>query len=225
MTIKFKALAVSAFFAALFLSVFISAGSVAAPPAETSGAQILTAKTTIGLEKATFAGGCFWCMETPFYDLKGVNSVMSGYIGGKSAAPTYEQVSAGDSGHVEAVEVSFDPKVVSYQELLTIFWANIDPLEKNGQFCDKGPQYRSAIFTHTTEQAKLATASKSRWASDPRFAGQTLHTEIMSASAFHLAEEYHQKYSLKNPTRYKYYRWNCGRDQRLKAVWGDEAKH
>ncbi len=216
MITRFKTFASSALFAlAAMVVTFTSSISLAAP----------TADAPKGLEKATFAGGCFWCMETPFYDVTGVRSVMSGYIGGKNADPTYDQVSEGDSGHIESVEVVFDPKVISYQKLLDIFWANIDPTAKDAQFCDKGSQYRSAIFTHGAEQAKLAAASKTRWASDARFAGQTIHTEILSASAFYAAEEYHQKYSLKNPTRYKYYRWNCGRDQRLEAVWGKAPKH
>jgi peptide-methionine (S)-S-oxide reductase len=185
-----------------------------------------TPQAPAGLEKATFAGGCFWCMETPFYNVPGVNSVLSGYTGGSVVDPSYEQVSAGDSGHAESVEVVFDPKIVSYQKLLAIYWANIDPTAQNRQFCDSGYQYRSVIFTHGEEQAKLATLSKEKWMKDARFAGQTIYTQITPASAFYAAEEYHQKYSLKNPLRYKYYRWNCGRDQRLEEVWGvSPTKH
>jgi peptide-methionine (S)-S-oxide reductase len=184
-----------------------------------------TPKAPDGLAKATFAGGCFWCMETPFYKVKGIKQVLSGYVGGTVTDPTYEQVSAGTTGHAEAVEVVFDPKLVSYEALLKIFWANIDPLAKDQQFCDHGTQYRSAIFTHDAEQAKLANASKAAWQADKRFAGKTIHTEISPASAFYPAEEYHQKYSLKNPQRYKFYRWNCGRDQRLEEVWGKAPAH
>jgi peptide-methionine (S)-S-oxide reductase len=212
----FKSFAALAVLALVSLGVTFSSSTTIAAP---------TADAPAGLEKATFAGGCFWCMETPFYDVAGVRSVLSGYTGGKFADPSYEQVSAGDSGHIESVEVQFDPKVISYQKLLEIFWANIDPTAQNAQFCDQGSQYRSAIFTHGAEQAKLAAASKTRWAKDSRFAGQTIHTEILTAGAFYAAEEYHQKYSLKNPTRYKYYRWNCGRDQRLKAIWGTAPQH
>ncbi len=178
-----------------------------------------------GLEKATFAGGCFWCMETPFRGLAGVASVASGYIGGTVVDASYEQVSNGGTGHAEAVEVVFDPKKVSYGKLLEIYWANIDPTVANQQFCDRGDQYRSAIFTHTPEQAAAAAASKTKWQADKRFAGRTIYTEIAPASAFYAAEEYHQNYAQKNPTRYKYYRWNCGRDQRLKAIWGIAPAH
>ena len=201
-------------FIALALFVF-SAVSFAAP----------TPAAPAGLEKATFAGGCFWCMETPFRGLAGVTSVASGYTGGKVVDATYEQVSNGGTGHTESVEIVFDPKTVSYDKLLEIFWANIDPTVANQQFCDRGNQYRSAIFTHTPEQATAAAASKAKWQADKRFAGRTIYTEIAPASAFYAAEEYHQNYAQKNPTRYKYYRWNCGRDQRLKAIWGSAPAH
>ena len=201
-------------FIALALFVF-SAVSFAAP----------TSAAPAGLEKATFAGGCFWCMETPFHGLSGVKSVASGYTGGNVVDATYEQVSDGGTGHAESVEIVFDPKTVSYDKLLEIFWANIDPTVANQQFCDRGNQYRSAIFTHTAEQAAAAAASKAKWQADKRFAGRTIYTEIAPASAFYAAEEYHQNYAQKNPTRYKYYRWNCGRDQRLKAIWGSAPAH
>ena len=178
-----------------------------------------------GLEKATFAGGCFWCMETPFHGLSGVTSATSGYTGGTVVDASYEQVSEGGTGHAESVEVVFDPKKISYAKLLEIFWANIDPTVANRQFCDHGNQYRSAIFTHTPEQAAAAAASKANWQADPRFAGRTIYTEITPASAFYAAEEYHQNYAQKNPVRYKYYRWNCGRDQRLEEIWGSAPAH
>ncbi len=185
-----------------------------------------TAPAPAGLEKATFAGGCFWCMETPFRGISGVSSVASGYIGGTVVDATYEQVSGGGTGHAEAVEIVFDPTKISYAKLLEIFWANIDPTVSDQQFCDQGDQYRSAIFTHTPEQASAAAASKAKWQSDKRFAGRTIYTEITTASAFYAAEEYHQNYAQKNPARYKYYRWSCGRDQKLEEIWGSApAKH
>ncbi len=198
-----------------FLLFAFSAVSFAAP----------TPAAPAGFEKATFAGGCFWCMETPFRGLAGVISVASGYIGGTVVDASYEQVSNGGTGHAEAVEIVFDPKKISYIKLLEIFWANIDPTVANQQFCDRGDQYRSAIFTHTPEQAAAAAASKAKWQADKRFAGRTIYTEIAPASAFYAAEEYHQNYAQKNPTRYKYYRWNCGRDQRLEAIWGSAPAH
>ena len=165
---------------------------------------------------ATFAGGCFWCMEPPFDELPGVASTTSGYTGGGKANPTYEQVSSGTTGHAEAMQVRYDPKKVSYEKLLEVFWRNIDPLTADRQFCDRGPQYRSAIFYHDDEQRRLAQRSKE--ALDGRF-DQPIVTEITPAGAFYPAEEYHQDYYKKNPVRYKLYRWNCGRDARLAQVW------
>ena len=171
-------------------------------------------------EKATFAAGCFWCVESAFEGLAGVSNVISGYIGGTTKDPTYEQTSAGNTGHAEAVEIIFNPKVVSYAKLLEIFWANTDPTDLNKQFCDRGNQYRSAIFTHNPEQAGLAAASKAKWQADSRFAGKTIHTELNVAGDFYVAEEYHQDYAARNPIRYKYYRSGCGRDRQLKKIWG-----
>jgi peptide-methionine (S)-S-oxide reductase len=173
-----------------------------------------------GLAKATFAGGCFWCMEQPFEALPGVKSAVSGYIGGTVDSPAYRQVSGGSTGHAEAVEVIYDPKVATYETLLATFWANIDPTVKDRQFCDVGTEYRTAIFTHDAAQRAAAEASLAKWRADPRFAGQTLHTQITDADAFWIAEDYHQDYAAKNPAQYKYYRWGCGRDARLKQVWG-----
>jgi len=172
--------------------------------------------------KATFAGGCFWCMEAPFDKLKGVVSTTSGYTGGHVKDPTYEQVSAGSTGHTEAVEVIYDPAKVDYAKLLEVFWRNIDPLDARGQFCDKGSQYRSAIFYHTDEQRRLAEASKATLETSDHL-GQTLVTEIVPATVFYPAEDYHQDYYTKNPVRYKFYRYSCGRDQRLQTLWGGEA--
>lgn len=176
----------------------------------------------VQLEKATFAGGCFWCMEAPFDKLDGVASVTVGYIGGTVKNPTYEQVSGGSTGHAEAVQITFDPSKISYTKLLGIFWHNIDPTVKNRQFCDTGNQYRAAIFYHDEQQHSAARASKTALESNKPFRGPVL-TEIVPAGIFYPAEEYHQQYYKKNPLRYKYYRTSCGRDRRLKELWGDQA--
>ena len=167
---------------------------------------------------ATFAGGCFWCMEGPFDKLPGVISTTSGYTGGTKANPTYEEVSDGGTGHRESVEVVYDPRKVTYAQLLDTFWHNVDPTDNSGQFCDHGSQYRSAIFYHDAEQKRLAEASKA--ALEKRF---RVATDILPASTFWRAEEYHQDYYKKNPIRYHFYRFNCGRDQRLEQIWGKAA--
>jgi peptide-methionine (S)-S-oxide reductase len=171
--------------------------------------------------KATFAGGCFWCMEPPFDKLDGVISTISGYAGGKKKNPTYEEVSAGNTGHAEVVQVTYDPKKITYEKLLEVFWRNVDPLTPNRQFCDVGSQYRTAIFYHDETQKRLAEESKK--ALSKRFK-EPIVTEIVAASEFYPAEDYHQDYYTKNPLRYKYYRYSCGRDQRLEALWGPPAK-
>jgi len=173
-------------------------------------------------EVATFAGGCFWCMEAPFDKLPGVISVTVGYTGGHVKNPTYEQVSAGGTGHAESVQIVYDPGKISYEKLLDIFWHNIDPTVKDRQFCDIGSQYRSAIFYHNEEQKVLAQKSKEALEKTKPFKGPIV-TEITAASEFYPAEEYHQHYYKKNPIRYKYYRYGCGRDQRLEELWGKEA--
>lgn len=174
-----------------------------------------------GLEKATFAGGCFWCMEPPFDKLEGVVSVVSGYTGGQKKNPTYEEVSSGTTGHAEAVEVLYDPAKITYSRLLDVFWHNIDPTAQNKQFCDEGTQYRSAIFYHSEEQKRLAQESRKALEKSGRFKSP-IYTEIVSASEFYKAEEYHQKYYKKNPIRYNFYRHGCGRDARLEELWGKE---
>ena len=171
--------------------------------------------------KATFAGGCFWCMEPPYDEVEGVISTISGYIGGTKKNPTYEEVSAGTTGHAEAVQITYDPTKISYEKLLDVFWRNIDPLTANAQFCDSGSQYRSAIFYHDEAQKKLAEASKKHVQN--RFK-QVVVTEIVPATEFYSAEDYHQDYYKKNPIRYKIYRYGCGRDQRLRELWGDQKK-
>ena len=168
------------------------------------------------VEKAAFAGGCFWCTEEAFEKVPGVLSAVSGYMGGSVKKPTYEQVSSGGTGHAEAVEILYDPAKVSYQKLLHVFWRNIDPLTANAQFCDHGPQYRSAIFYLDEEQKKLAEESKR--GVQKRFKASVV-TEIVAAGTFYPAEEYHQNYYEKNPVRYKFYRTGCGRDRRLRELW------
>jgi len=171
------------------------------------------------LEKATFAGGCFWCMEHPFDELEGVVSVTSGYTGGHKKNPTYEEVSAGGTGHAESVQIVYDPAKISYSRLLEVFWHNVDPTTPNRQFCDAGTQYRTAVFYHNEEQKRLAEESKRQLEKSKPFK-ESVVTEITPASEFYPAEEYHQKYYRKNPIRYKFYRYNCGRDQRLQELWG-----
>ncbi len=174
------------------------------------------------LEKATFAGGCFWCMVHPFDELPGVVSVTSGYTGGTKTDPTYEEVSAGTTGHAESVEIAFDPAKIGYEKLLDVFWHNVDPTTKDREFCDVGHQYRTAIFYHDEHQRRLAEASKQTLEKSKPFPGPIV-TEIVPASTFYPAEEYHQNYYKKNPVRYKYYRWGCGRDKRLQELWGSAA--
>lgn len=168
--------------------------------------------------RAIFAGGCFWCVEEAFDEVPGVIATNPGYTGGTLPNPTYEQVSAGGTGHAEAVEVLYDPQRTSYRKLLAVFWRNIDPHDAGGQFCDHGNQYRSAIFVVDAEQRRLAEESLRALATSGLL-GAPITTQITDAGLFYAAEEYHRDYHLKNPARYKFYRWNCGRDQRLKALW------
>ncbi len=170
-------------------------------------------------EKATFAGGCFWCMEEAFEKVKGVTSVVSGYIGGQVENPTYEQVSAGGTGHTESIEIIYDPNIVTYQRLLEVYWKNVDPTTPNAQFCDHGNQYRTAIFYHDEHQKQVIDESKKNIEVTKGFP-ESIVTEISPASTFFPAEEYHQDYYAKNPIRYKYYKWNCGRAKRLEQLWG-----
>ncbi|MBF0551676.1 MAG: peptide-methionine (S)-S-oxide reductase MsrA [Deltaproteobacteria bacterium] len=176
------------------------------------------------LETATFAGGCFWCMEAPFDSQPGVVSVTPGYTGGSVKNPTYEQVSAGGTGHAESVQIVYDPLLISYNQLLEIFWHNIDPTVTDRQFCDRGHQYRSAIFYQGEAQRKMAEESKAALEKSKPFQGPVV-TEISPASQFYPAEEYHQHYYKKNPLRHKYYRTTCGRDRRLKGFWGSDVGH
>ena len=176
--------------------------------------------TATGSATAMFAGGCFWCMESAFQQREGVSDVVSGFTGGSLPNPTYK----GDhSGHYEAIKVTYDPAIISYPELLQLYWVNVDPFDNTGQFCDKGPSYRSALFPATEDEARLA--QESRAAVAERFAPEEVYTEILPAGAFWPVEEVHQDYYLKNPVRYNYYRWNCGRDQRLQQIWGEASGH
>ncbi len=174
------------------------------------------------LAKATFAGGCFWCMEEVFEEVEGVVSVVSGYTGGRKADPSYPEVSAGWTGHAEAIEIQFDPTKVSYGRLLEVFWRNVDPTTPDRQFCDRGNQYRTAVFYHDEDQRRLVLESKLKVERTKRFQ-EPIVTEIAAASTFYVAEEYHQDFYKKNPIRYKFYKFNCGRTQRLEELWGTKT--
>ncbi len=206
-----------------FLGVLLLLAGVAFFDGQTT-TTATAAKDGASLAKATFAGGCFWCMEPPYDVLDGVVSTTSGYIGGQTKTPSYEEVSEGGTGHTEAVQIVYDPAKIEYAKLLDIFWRNIDPLTRDAQFCDRGSQYRTGIFYHDETQHRLAEESKKKLMDSKRFS-QPIVTEIIAASEFYPAEEYHQDYYEKNPVRYKFYRWNCGRDQRLTALWGNEAPY
>ncbi len=174
-----------------------------------------------GTAQAIFAGGCFWCLEADFDKVPGVLETISGYTGGHVPNPSYEQVSAGGTGHAESVKVVYDPSKVSYRELVDYFWHHVDPTQENGQFCDHGDQYRTAIFYASDEQREVAERSKEQLERTKPFAGAIV-TEIVPAGPFYPAEAYHQDYYEKNPIKYKYYRWRCGRDQRVEELWGEE---
>jgi peptide-methionine (S)-S-oxide reductase len=190
-----------------------------APRAAAQGQDTAPSPGAAKTAKATFAGGCFWCMEPPFDKTDGVLSTTSGYTGGTKQNPTYEEVSAGGTGHAESIEVVYDPSRVSYDKLLDVYWHNVDPLTPNAQFCDHGNQYRTAIFYHDDEQKRIAEKSKKDLEASGRFK-QPIVTEIVPAGQFWPAEDYHQDYYEKNPVRYHYYRYRCGRDQRLEELWG-----
>jgi peptide-methionine (S)-S-oxide reductase len=210
---------------ALFPALRVCALTIAALGSWPAAAQMAKLPAAPpGSAVATFAGGCFWCMEQPFDKQPGVIATTSGYIGGTKANPTYEEVSSGGTGHAEAVQVLYDPKKVSYEKLLDIFWHNVDPTVSNRQFCDVGSQYRTGIFVHTDEQRKAAETSKAAVEKEKPFK-ESVVTPIVAATEFWPAEEYHQDYYKKNPVRYTYYRTGCGRDARLKQLWGSAATH
>ncbi|MGH7856464.1 MAG: peptide-methionine (S)-S-oxide reductase MsrA [Candidatus Binatia bacterium] len=203
-----------AFLAVAALTSFTSGAALSAGEAGQAGKKTLA--------RATLAGGCFWCMEAPFDALEGVVSTVSGYTGGQKENPTYQEVSAGTTGHTESVEVTYDPEKVRYNDLLQVFWRNIDPTTPNAQFCDHGSQYRSAIFYHDDEQKELAERSKAELEKSGKLR-KPIVTEIVAASKFYRAEPYHQDYYRTNPVRYQFYRYGCGRDQRLREIWGEDA--
>ena len=204
---------------AFIISMYLGNGSMA--HSENINKDIKT--PTQKLEKATFAGGCFWCMEPPFALLKGVVSITVGYTGGQKEKPTYEEVSSGITGHAEAIEIVYHPAQITYAELLDVFWSNIDPTTPNQQFVDVGTQYRAAIFYHNEEQKHLAEESKAKLEKSGRF-DKPIVTEIKPATTFYPAEDYHQKYYQKSPIRYKFYRFNSGRDQYLKKTWRERGE-
>jgi peptide-methionine (S)-S-oxide reductase len=193
--------------------VFVMACAMAGP---------VLAQASAKTEKATFAGGCFWCVEADFDKVDGVLSTTSGYLGGTTPNPTYKTVSAGGTGHVEAVEIVYDPAKVTYAQLLDVFWRSIDPFAKDRQFCDACDMYRSAIFAHDGAQRALAEQSKRALEQSGKFT-QPIQTQIADATTFYAAEDYHQDYYKKNPAKYTFYRWNCGRDQRLEQIWGKKT--
>jgi len=199
------------FFTFFLLSIIPFVSSAVEQPNSNSGSNT---------ETAIFAGGCFWCMEPPFDKLDGVISTTSGYTAGHKKDPSYKEVSAGKTGHTEAVKIVFDPQKISYQALLKVFWKNIDPLARNRQFCDSGTQYRSGIYFKNASQETAARESLQQLASSKQLDGKIV-TEIQAADTFYPAEDYHQNYYQKNPIRYKFYRYSCGRDQRLEELWGE----
>ncbi len=207
----------SSLVAVLGLAALLSVQSYAAG---TSSTPAMAAAPTTA--KAVFAGGCFWCVESDFDKVPGVLSTTSGYTGGQTANPSYEQVSSHTTGHAEAVEVVYDPAKVSYERLLDYYWHTIDPTVKDQQFCDHGTPYRTAIFAQNAEQLKIAQASRAALEKSKPFK-EPIVTEVVLATTFYPAEEYHQNYYMKNPIRYKYYRSSCGRDARLQQLWGNQA--
>ncbi|MBT3536774.1 MAG: peptide-methionine (S)-S-oxide reductase MsrA [Rhodospirillaceae bacterium] len=195
----------------LFTGILLSGAVVATHPAAAKGEAI-----------ATFAGGCFWCVESDFDTVKGVKKPISGYTGGLLRNPTYKQVVAGGTGHLEAVQIHYDPQVTSYEKLLDVFWHSVDPTDAGGQFCDRGASYATAIFANSPEQKKIAEKSKAALVKSGALK-KPIVTPVVAASTFTPAEGYHQDYYTKNPLRYRFYRTSCGRDRRIKALWGEDA--
>ena len=204
----------------LFALVLQGAGVAAI--AQSNAGSVTANSAAASTATAIFAGGCFWCTESDFEKRPGVISAESGYTAGKTQKPTYEQVSGGKTGHTEAVRVTYDPSKVSYAELVTYFWRTIDPTVKDQQFCDRGDQYRSAIFYNDEAQKQIIEASKAAILKEGKI--KEIFTQIAPATTFYLAEDYHQDYYKKNPVRYKYYRTGCGRDARLEQIWGSSTK-
>lgn len=206
----------------IFVSFFLV--QIGCSNAETPSKDISMKSENKKIETATFAGGCFWCMEPPFEKLDGVVEVASGYTGGSKQNPTYEEVSSGATGHYEAIQIAYDPDKVNYVKLLDVFWRNIDPTDAGGSFVDRGQQYTSAIFYHNDEQKRTAEMSKERLAKSGKY-DKPIATKILNLEAFYKAEDYHQDYYKKNPIRYKYYRRGSGRDEYIKKIWGIEERH
>lgn len=210
-------------FRTLILTILLGYTTVSCVEAQQANSPLtpqVDASTESQLETAIFAGGCFWCMESAFDPVQGVVGTISGYTGGKTKNPTYHAVKLGKTGHYEALKVVYDPRKTTYEELLRIFWRNVDPFNARGQFCDSGSQYRAAVFVADNEQRTAAEASREKIAGRTRL---KIVTEVIDASEFYPAEEYHQDYYLKNPLQYSYYRSSCGRDARLIEIWGAEA--
>jgi methionine-S-sulfoxide reductase len=203
----------------LVLLAALATSSALAQTAPDTSAITMPPRTEPGMAVATFAGGCFWCVEEAFEKLPGVTSAVSGYTGGSVPNPTYQQVTYESTGHYEAVRVTYDPAKLSYAQLVDWFWRNIDPTQADGQFCDRGSSYRSVIFVHDDAQRRAAEAAKSVLQASGRFK-QPIVTEIVAATPFYEAEDYHQDYYKKNPNRYRFYKFNCGRAQRLEQLWG-----
>jgi methionine-S-sulfoxide reductase len=212
---------VRATLAAISIGV-LALGVAAGPPAESANVEPVAASSS--LETATFAGGCYWCTESDFDKVEGVVETVSGFMGGHTKSPTYEEVGTGATGHAEVVQVKYDPAKVSYRQLVDYFWRQVDVLDGAGQFCDRGSSYRPAIFAHTPEQQRIALESKDALERSRRF-DRPIAVEIEPASEFTAGPEYHQDYYKKHPLKYAFYRAGCGRDQRLKQLWGDEASH
>ena len=207
--------------AAVLVSSIVATG---APAASAPAAKPASGPAPVS-EKATFAGGCFWCIETAFEGLPGVATVISGYTDGAKQNPTYDEVSAGRTGHAESVQITYNPRQISYAQLLDIFWLNIDPTQANGQFCDHGTQYRSGIYYHDATQKRLAEESKRKLETTPQRFKKPIVTAIVAATPFWPAEEYHQDFYRKDPVRYQSYRTGCGRDRRLTELWGKPGRH
>ncbi|MCZ7680518.1 MAG: peptide-methionine (S)-S-oxide reductase MsrA [Sandaracinaceae bacterium] len=205
-----------------FVAALLAACSSPASPTTEPARTLRAEPVSPDLAEAVFAGGCFWCMEAPFEQLDGVLGVVSGYTGGRSEGPTYAEVSSGGTGHAEAVRVLYDPRRVSYARLLEVYWHNVDPTQVDGQFCDHGDQYRTAIFVVSEEQRRLAERSRERVREQ---LGRAVVTEIVDAGPFWVAEAYHQDFHRTSPVRYRTYRASCGRDARLRALWGEAAAH
>lgn len=205
------------------LVVAVLAAGVVGLEAQTSS-QAKTEGAIAKLDVATFGSGCFWCTESDFDQVKGVVTTISGYMGGKTLNPTYKSVSAGGTGHVEVLQVTFDPSQVSYKTLLDYYWRHTDVVDGGGQFCDRGDQYRPVIFVHTPEQRQLAVEGKADLEKSGRFS-KPIAVQIVDASTFTPAEDYHQNYYEKNPLKYRYYRYSCGRDARIRQLWGNGATH